>query len=287
MKHKYLFFLLLFLVPFAVSSQIFIGFSPSDSTGKYDSISATLPKPDADRDDIPFIDYKPGVIWNTKFDSVCDGAYIRKNFTDQMVSVWSHPGRLYPASRIYGVDIDGKHYRAVKVSNQNYVFAEQLVKGKMNLYSYRKISQTNGWVEFRGYLHSGYRNNMIIEDKETRGVKNNFGYYISFDDDSLRLVSTSKFKTFVDNYLSDTPETKAIASKFAGKNSNKQNKIAVAGLMTIGIVGLALTGGTGASLIFLAGFPAAIVVAYINRPHTLHWQDMVEIVNSYNKEKGK
>jgi preprotein translocase subunit Sss1 len=282
------FLVILLLLPFLSDSQIFIGFANADSAGFVkDSISTYSQQPDADRNDIPFIDYKPAIILNTPTDSVCDYAYIRKNFTDQMVSVWSHPKRLYPASRIYGIDMDGKHYRSVKVAYQNYVFAEQLIKGEMDLYMYRKIPQVNGWVEFVGHdsLHTGYRNNMIIEQHEIRGKQNYFGYYISIGDDTLRAVSASKMQLFADTYLKDAPVAKAMAMKFAETSYTKTNKIAVIGLMTVGILGLAMTGG-GASLIFLAGFPAAILVAYINRPHTLHWEDMVEIVNTYNSESA-
>ena len=164
MSKWWLVVLIYVLLPFGASCQIFVGFSKEDSTAQKESDKALTKHPDKDRNDIPFIDYKKAVIWTTKSDSVSDYVYIRKNFTDQMLSVWSHPKRLYPASRVYGVDMDGKHYRAVKVSSQNYVFAEQVVAGKMNLYMYRRIPQMNGWVEFQGYdsIHSGYRNNMII-----------------------------------------------------------------------------------------------------------------------------
>jgi hypothetical protein len=183
----------------------------------------------------------------------------------------------------------GKQYRAVKTSNQNYVFAEHLIAGKMDLYIYRQIPQVNGWVEFVGHdtLNRGYHNNMIIERHEIRGKQNYFGYFISTGDDSLRAVSASKMKIFADTYLKDTPKAKALAMTFASTSYTKTNKITVIGLMTVGFLGLAMTGGGAASWIFLAGFPAAGIVAYLNRPHTLHWEDMVEIVNTYNREKSR
>lgn len=289
MLRKSTFLVCFFLISLLSNSQIYVGFTEVDSTGSVKDSIKSSQKPDADRNDIPFIDYKSAIIRNTLTDSVCDYAYIRKNFTDQMISVWSHPKRLYPASRIYGIEMDGKHYRAVKVSSQNYVFAEQLVEGEMDLYIYRKIPQVNGWIEFVGYdsLNSSYRNNMIIEQHETRGKQDYFGYFISTGDDTLKPVSASKMQLFADTYLSDTPEAKALAMKFARTSYTKTNKIAVIALMTVGILGLAMTGGSGASWIFLAGFPAGIMVAYLNRPHTLHWEDMVEIVNKYNQEQGQ
>ncbi len=285
--------LLLFLTPIFSQSQIFIGFPSSDSIEvSKESKGATLnanAQPDTDRNDIPFIDYKQAVIWNTPTDSVCDYAYIRKNFTDQMVSVWNNPKHLYPASRVYSVVIDDKFYRAVRVSEANYVFAEKIVSGEMDLYIYRKIPQFNGWIEYVGQDANGnvYHNNMIIENENGRSKKDYFSYFISLNSDTLHPVSATTLNTFSDTYLIDTPEAKALATRFTGKNWNKSRKIAVVGLMTVGILGLAATGGSGgASLIFMLGFPAAALVAYLNRPQTLTWQDMVEIVQTYNREKA-
>jgi hypothetical protein len=67
---------------------------------------------------------------------------------------------------------------------------------------------------------------------------------------------------------------------------NRNKKFAVISLMVVGFIGLASTGSSNASWIFLAGFPAAALVAYTNKPHTLHWQDMADIVNLYNTEKA-
>ena len=289
----YFILILLIMIPFISESQIYIGFQSPDSTNiVIDSLnnpaSKTSEKPYYDQNDIPFIDYKPAVIWNSPTDSVCDYAYIRRNFTDQLVSVWSHPKRIYPASRIYAIDLDGKHYRAVKVSEQNYVFAEKMVEGEMDLYLYRKIPQLNGWIEFTGHDTEGrpYRNNMIIENSVTKGKQESFGYFFSLGSDTLKPVSASTLQKFSDAYLNDTPGAKALAAKFTGKNKNKSRKIVIIGLMAVGFIGLATTGESAASLIFLAGFPAAGLVAYLNRPQTLHWDDMVEIVRTYNKERG-
>lgn len=279
-------FLLFILFPYFSQCQFFIGFEASDSTKNNEAEKAISSAPDADRNDIPFIDYRKAVIWNSPGDSVIDYAYIRKNFTDQFVSVWNHPRRLYPASRIYAINMDGKHYRAVKVSEQNFVFAEQMVDGDMDLYVYRKIPQLNGWIEFVGHDTTGkiYHNNMIIEKDKTRSKEEYFGYFYSIGNDTLKPVSVKTLKTFAENQLGETPEAKALALKFTNQTMNKSRKIAVIGLMSVGIIGLAATGGGGASLLFLAGFPVAAFVAYKNQPQTMHWGDMVEIVNTYNRE---
>lgn len=288
-----IYILILLMIPLISESQIFIGFSTADSTisiadSKSKPATDVLEQPYSDQNDIPFIDYKPAIIWNLPTDSISDYAYIRRNFTDQLVSVWTHPRRIYPASRIYAIDLEGKHYRAVKVSEQNYVFAEKMVEGEMDLYLYRKIPQVNGWIEFVGHDTTGkiYHNNMIVENQVTKGKQENFGYLYSIGSDTLKPVSASSLQKFSDNHLNETPLAKALAAKFTGKNMNKSRKIAVIALMSVGIIGLAATGGGGASLIFLAGFPAAAVVAFVNRPQTLHWEDMVEIVTEYNKERG-
>jgi hypothetical protein len=279
--------------PFLSECQIYIGFSEPDSTIVKDSSNVasgkTIAKPDADQGDNPFIDYKPAVIWNTPTDSIHDYCYIRRNFTDQMVSVWNHPNRLYPASHIYALEMDGKYYRTARTSPENYVFAERVVSGQMNLYLYRKIPQYEGWVEFvvHDSLQSGYRNNMIIENENSKGKRENFGYFISKSDNVLVAVSASKMKMFADTFLVNTPQAYAKAMKFANQKMTKSKKIAVISLMSLGIIGLAATGGTAASYIFLAGFPAAAFVAFANKPHTLHWQDMVEIVDTYNLEMSE
>jgi len=287
MKQSFFAIVVCVLLPLVSFSQVTTRIIQEDSTaiGK-DSISQ-IKRPDQDRNNIPFIDYRKGVIWNTPTDSMSDYVYIRKNFTDQMVSVWSNPKRLYPASRIYAVDVENKHYRAIKVSDQNYVFAEQMVKGKMNLYMYRKIPQFNGWVEMYSYdsRDPNYRNNMIIEKDWMRGKQDYFGYFISLDDITLKEVPTTRMKDFANDYLSATPDAYKKAMKFGRKNYNKERKLGVAALLAFGTAGLWATNGN--NLLFLLAFPAGAVVGLLNKPHSLHWQDMVEIVNTYNKEKGK
>jgi len=293
MNRKLFVLILLSAFPFLSECQIYIGFNKPDSTTvSKDSIIVsevnTSVKPDAGQSDVPFIDYKPAVIWNSPTDSYKDYAYIRRNFTDQLVSVWNYPKRLYPASHIYAIDMDGKHYRAVKVSEQNYVFAEKMIEGEMDLYLFRKIPQVNGWIEVVGQDSAGkvYHNNMIVENKTTSGKQEYFGYFFSKGSDTLKPVSNATIKLFAETYLTNTPKAYSIANKFSSNSFNKSTKAAVIGLMSVGIIGLALTGGGGATWIFLAGFPAAALVAFLNRPQTLHWEDMMEIVSMYNEERG-
>jgi hypothetical protein len=277
--------LVLVFLPAILSAQIFIGFTENDSLKK----PAADQTPDPDKSDYPFIDYKPAVIWNTPEDTVCDYAYIQRNFTDQMISVWNHPKRHYPASRVYALSMEGKYYRSAKVSERNYVFAEKAESGPMNLYLYRKIPQMNGWVEFyeQDTLHQGYTNFMIVDAEASRGKREYFGYFYDTGDGILKPVSARTLRKFADSLLTATPKAYALAMKYAENNVNKSRKIAVIGLMGMGFIGLALTGKSTASWIFLAGFPAGALVAFLNRPHTLHWQDMVQIIETYNKETSR
>ena len=254
-----------------------------------DSVTISAVKPDADRDDIPFIDYQPGVITGSNGDTVQDNLYLRKNFTDQLVSVWSHPRRYYPASRVFSVSVGENYYRTAKVSQDNYVFVQQMVKGKMNLYIYRKIPQTNGWVELVSAdpQNPGYRNNMIVEVRGNRGKRQTFGFYISLENDTNRLISIkdTEMEAFATNYLSGTPLAYAEAMKFSNQKVNKTRKQMLFGLMAVSMLGTMFI-SSDTRWVFLTGFPLAIGVAAINHPNFLGWEDMVRIVKTYNAEVG-
>jgi hypothetical protein len=270
------------------TSQVVTRLKPGQAAEqRKDSLGGSRVTPDADRDDIPFFDYLPGIIWTGKDDTVQDYCYIRKNFTDQMISVWNYPRRYYPASRVYAAMIDGAYYRSVCTSPQNYVFAKKVVSGPMNLYVYRSIPQTNGWVEVfstdpRG---SGYRNQMIIERQGMRGSWEIFGYFISAGSDTGELirVQESAMKDFADTYLAGTPGARAEALKFDSQKSVRSRKTTLLMLMTASLVGTVLV-NSQAKWLFLAGFPAAILVAQLNKPKKLHWEDMVRIVEMHNRE---
>jgi hypothetical protein len=245
------------------------------------------PKPDADRDDIPFLEYKPATIWMKTDETVNDYAYIRKNFTDQLISVWNHPRRYYPASMTYAISVDGNYYRSGKVSKDNYVFAQQMVKGNLNLYLYRIIPQTNGWVEMvsSDKNHPGYRNNMIIEVKGMRGSWKRFGYFVTQGADTLKLtkVDVGKMKEFAATYLEDTPQSKAIALKYTKNSQTKVARIAVFGIMAAAITGTIMADDNN-KYFFLATIPLAAVVAIVFKSKNLHWEDMVNIAETHNRE---
>lgn len=262
--------------------------SPADVTIKPDSLIAKKVIPDEDRDDIPFIDYKPAVIWTTPVDTVTDFAYIRRNFTDQLLSVWSVPGRYYPASRIYAAGIDNNYYRCCKVSEKEYVFAQQMVKGSMNLFIYRIIPQTNGWVEMVSHdpENGSYTNHMIIESGGMRAYWKRYGYRITLEQDSGKMITVNRetLRQFSDTYLKETPETYKYASKFFNQRREKILRDLAVG-MVVGAILINASDLEGGKYYLMASFPLAITLAVINKAYAFHLDDMVKIVELYNHEK--
>jgi hypothetical protein len=255
----------------------------NDSLDKGKSISdSSFYSPDIRRPDIPFIDYAPAVIFLSSHDSIEDHAYIRRNFTDQMISVWSKPGRYYPASKIYGLRMNGKFYRSIMVNPVEFVFAEKAVSGNMSLYIYPKIPQVNGWVEC--FSAGGYTNNMIIEN-ETTGSKLSYGYLITLEPEANTFIPANDIRVFAEKYLDSLPETRKLASPFLKMNNYKNKKRILALTMLAGAVGTAFV-DSDIKWLFLACFPAAAVLTFINRKHIPGWEDMVKIVSSYNRESA-
>ncbi len=276
----------LFCICFVSESQIITRVSTQtapDSLNKNKSISdSAFYSPDTRRPDIPFIDYAPAVIFLSSNDSIEDHAYIRRNFTDQMVSVWSKPGRYYPASKIYGLRMNGKFYRSIMVNPVEFVFAEKAVSGNMNLYIYPKIPQVNGWVEC--FSSGGYTNNMIIEN-ENMGSKLSYGYLITLEPNANTFISADDIRVFTEKYLDSLPETRKLTSPYLKMNNYKNKKKILAVAMLAGAAGTAFV-DSDIKWVFLAGFPAAAALTFINRKHIPGWEDMVKIVNSYNREIG-
>jgi hypothetical protein len=257
--------------------------SRNDDSDKNKSISdSAFYSPDTRRPDIPFIDYSPAMIYLSENDSIEDHAYIRRNFTDQMVSVWSKPGRYYPASKIYGLRMNGKFYRSVMVNPVEFVFAEKAVSGRMSLYIYPKITQANGWVEC--FSSGGYTNNMIIENRSFNN-KLSFGYLVTLEPEDKAFKAANDLDVFAEKYLLNLPETYKMAAPFLKMKNYQNKKRILAASMLAGAIGAAFI-DSDIKWVFLAGFPAAAVLTFLNRKHIPGWEDMVKIVSSYNRESG-
>jgi hypothetical protein len=279
-------FLLMMLIHTVAYSQVFTSIKPgSVASSVPDSSNLKILKPDADRDDLLFIDYHPAIIWTTETDTVRNFAYIRRNFTDQLLSVWNPPGRYYPASKIYALSLDGNYYRTVKTSDRNYAFTQQMVKGPMSFYMYRIIPQTNGWIEYSSEdaNNAGYTNYMIVEEKGRRGSWQQFEYFLSMAPDSNRLIKVNQgnLSAFAEKNLNDSPKARKEALKYGNQHNSKETKILLAAIMTTGMAG-AIFVKNDYRWLFMMGFPLGIVVGLVNRPYTLHWDDMVRIVEMYN-----
>lgn len=262
--------------------------SPADVTIKPDSTTTRKVIPDQDRDDIPFIDYKPAVIWTTPVDTLSDYAYIRRNFTDQLLSVWSVPGRYYPASRIYAAGIENNYYRSCQVSANEYVFAQQMVKGSMNLFVYRIIPQTNGWLEMVSHdpENGSYTNHMIVESWGMRAYWKRYGYRITMEQDSGKMVTVNRetLRQFSDTYLKATPDAYKYASKFFNQRREKILRDLAVGIV-VGAILINASDLEGGKYFLMASLPLAITLAIINKAYGFHLDDMVKIVELYNREK--
>lgn len=282
----FLFSLLAFLViPISSFSQISTPAKPGNE--RNDTVPA-IPSMDADRSDIPFIDYQPGVIWTSSTDSVHDFCRIRKNFTDQLIAVWNHPKRYYPASRVYAVSMGDKYYRAVNTAPQNYVFAQELVKGPMNLYAYRIITQYNGSLEVISGDpdNPGYRNNMIIENEGMRGSYSLYGYCVATEQDSGKLVQVTAdhMDSFVSDFLDDSPLAKKEAEKYYKKVNAKARKVIITGIACASVAAIMM--GNDVKWLFIVSLPVALAYDQIRKPHQLQLEDMVRIVTVYNAERS-
>jgi hypothetical protein len=184
-----------------------------------------------------FLDYKKAVIYQTPDAIVSDFAYLRRNFTDQFISVWQNPGRIYPASRIFAFTLEGKYYRSCCYDAKNYVFGEQIVKGKMNLYYCRKLPQDAGLIEFVSSDpgNQAYRNNMIVIDENRPRFENDFYYFVSLSYDSLNPIPVKDFKVFADQYLKNSPDAYQMMLQY-GKKKTLFQKILMPAI--VGVVGV-------------------------------------------------
>ncbi len=182
--------------------------------------------PAPDLSDTPFVDYSPAIIYMTPSDSISDAAYLRNNFTDQFISVWEKPSRIYPASIIHGFSQDGKYYRSCSFDKHNHVFGEQIVKGRINLYYARRLPQTAGLIEFISAdpKKSDYRNYMIVQYEDSPRYSNDFYYFITLENDSLETIPVNDFKQFADDYLKSVPEAHQLLMNHVTKK-NFMNKV--------------------------------------------------------------
>lgn len=181
-----------------------------------------------DLSDPPFINYLPSTLFITHYDSTSVSATIRRNFTDQFISVWDEPGRIYPSSKIFGITQQGKYYRSCKIDPRNSIFGELIVKGKINLYFARKLPQEAGLIEMISTdpKNTGYRNFMIMEYEDKARFESDFYFFITLENDSLRSIPINDYAEVAELYLKEVPEAYNLMLGFAKKRKSATRIVA-------------------------------------------------------------
>jgi len=239
--------------------------------------------------DTPFIDYSPATIFLSHDDSLKEAAYLRENFTDQFISVWENPSRIYPASLIYGFRQNGKYYRSCSFDGRNHIFGEMIVKGKMNLYYTRKLPQEGGIVEFISSdpKNSSYRNFMIVTYGDRVRYANDYYFFVTLESDSTMAIPVKNFKDFADNHLANSPEAYKMMMKFAKKRSTASRILPpVIFMATIAAVIAAPSVETGL-LISSPVIAGGIAYYFISKSKGLlspDPDDMARIISQYNHQ---
>lgn len=237
-----------------------------DSTAKVQSRKALKQReknnvkvvPAPDLSDPAFIDYLPATLYLTSDDSINSNAFIRQNFTDQFVSLWEHPGRVYPASRVFAFRQKGKYFRACRMDARNSVFGELAVKGRMNLYYTRRLPQEAGLVEFvtTDPNSGGYRNFMIVQYQDRKRFEADYYYFITLEDDSLQCIPVNDYAEFAGRYLKDTPDAYKMMMEFAVRRGGVAKVVApliAAGVVAATMLTTSLQAGLLVSAPFIAG----------------------------------
>jgi hypothetical protein len=248
------------------------------------------PLPPVDLSEPAFIDYTEATIYMSPDDSLSEHAYLRRNFTDQFVSVWQNPGRIYPASMIYGISLDGKYYRTCRFDSRNAVFGEQIVKGKMNLFYCRKLPQEAGLLEFISVDPGkpAYRNFMILEYRDKARYMNDYYYFVTLESDSLNPIPVVDFSQFANDYLKNSPEAYKQMIAYDKKKSKLQRVIApvIAGLVCVALVSAgSIEKGILISSVFIAGGGIYYLVKHREKPSRPHPENMAGIIALYNSSQ--
>ncbi len=256
-------FSMLIFVPWQLTAQ---ETKHNDSTANHQSRKArkhnrksegkVIPAPELS--DPAFIDYLPATLFLSPDDSLDANAFMRRNFTDQFVSLWEYPGRLYPASRVFAFRQEGKYYRACRIDARNSVFGELVVKGKMSLYYARRLPQEAGLVEFitTDPNSSGYRNFMIVQYEDRKRFEADYYYFVTFEDDSLQCIPVKDYADFAERYLKNAPGAHKMMMEFAARRGGAAKVAApliAAGVVTATLFTSSLQAGLLVSAPFIAG----------------------------------
>lgn len=284
MKAILLFFILLTnrLIYGQVSDTI-----ENQSTGSRNANQKQIVVPQPELTDPAFIDYSMAEIYLSADHAITENAYLRRNFTDQFISVWQNPGRIYPASLIYGFSQEGKYYRACKFDGRNSIFGEQVVRGDMSLYYCRKLPQEAGLIEFISMdpHNQGYRNFMIATYKDRARFENDYYYFVTLASDSLTPVPIKDLTMFNENYLKHSPDAFRMMKQFDKKKNTLQRILApvITGLVCVAAISAgSVESGILISSPLIVGGVAYNLVKKKKAPSRPDPNRMAEIIRLYN-----
>lgn len=228
-------------------------------------------------------DFTQATIFLTPYDSVVEDAFILRQYTDQLVSVLSDAEKYYPASKIYGLKMNGKFYRSVMSSAYEFFFCEKMLTGNMSLYSHQKISQKYGLKQIN--TDNGYSTWLILDGKKKpKSVpKEYYDYYLTLKTDTNAFIRVINLIEFSEKYLADTPETFRKATQIKRKNVYEAGKNILYGSLCLSVCVIA---GFQSDYrwLSLSAIPATIIFSSVTYKKIPDLTDMVALVESYNRE---
>lgn len=228
-------------------------------------------------------DFTRAIIFLTRYDSVAEDAFILRQYTDQLVSVLSDAEKYYPASKIYGLKMNGKFYRSVMSSAYEFFFVEEILRGTMTLYSHKKVSQKYGLKQIN--TDNCYSTWLILDGKKKpkSAPKEYYDYYLTLKDDTNAFIRVINLIQFSEKWLADTPETFRKATQIKRKNLYEAGKNILYG--SLGLTVCLIAGfQSDYRWLSLSAIPATIIFTSVTYKKIPDLADMIAIVESYNRE---
>jgi hypothetical protein len=282
-----------FIAIFLVASSFSMAQQNNDSIPDTSRVNLRYINPTPDISNEQFIDCERAKVFLYSDSAINDIVYLRKNFTDQFLQV-CYNSRMYPASRIWGYNMNGAYFRSGHSYDVNYVFAERILTGFYSVYYCRNLPNIYGEIELISADpdNPGYRNRMIVEDAQSRRFKNDYSYFISPASDSAKMiyVNNKNIKSVAKDHFADCPLAYKDAMRFHNKYRLVQNITLPLGICSY-IVSFLNFGGTGVKpfniespflYVGLASIGTYIYFRIKAKNKYLHPNDMIRIVGTYN-----
>jgi len=159
----------------------------------------------------------------SEIDTVRHRAATHRNFMDQFLEV-SDNEKILPASRIYGFVQNKDYFRSARVQHRMYVFAQQMAKGSMNLYTAKnKLDNAVAEIDMRG--EDSYQNTMLLQDERGKLTRYNNLYFVNLANDTTRLELINP-KDFADSYLRQSPKAYKLMKRYEGRGKTTEQVLA-------------------------------------------------------------